>query len=82
MTQDAKEVSRKIAKLFVTGNVLFPQLTSEQNAKAKFPSDKPTMTVVFPKCEGDHDTIAGEINALHGAVGGTMISSGTAIAKN
>lgn len=70
MKQDAKEVSRKISKIFVTGNVLFPQLTAEQNAKAKFPSDKPTMSVVFPKGEGDHDTIAKEINDLHASVGG------------
>ena len=71
MKQDAKEVSRTISKMFVVGNVLFPQLTAEQNAKAKFPSDKPTMSVVFPKGEGDHDTISGEINALHALVGGS-----------
>ena len=70
LKQDAKELSRKLSKMFVTGNVLFPQLTAEQNAKAKFPSDKPTMTVVFPKGEGDHDDIANEINALHASVGG------------
>src|SRR3546814_18765752 len=28
------------------------------------------MSVVFPKGEGDHDTIAKEINGLHASVGG------------
>ena len=70
MKQDAKEVSRHISKMFATGAVLYPQMTEEQNAKAKFPSDKPILTLAFRKGGGDHDTIAKAINDLHASVGG------------